>query len=98
MGTGFQIEVETGPGGSPARPLQGYDLGVVFLFVKVIPFRDDSTVFSEYRPHQRIGADSTHPPTGQSDGPLHEPFVHCFRFVSQLQSSLLALLSCSESG
>ncbi len=61
MGTGFQIEVETGPGGLPARPLQGHHLGVVFLLVEVIPFGDDSTLFNQHRPYLRIGADSTHP-------------------------------------
>ncbi len=95
MGAGFQIEVETGPGGLPARSLQGHHLGVVFLLVEVISFGDDSTLFNQHRPYQRIGADSTHPPTGQSDGPLHEPFVHCFRLVSPLHSarSLLSLFS-----
>jgi len=87
MGAGFQIEIETGPGGLPARPLQGHHLGVVFLLVEVISFGDDSTLFNQHRPYQRIGADSTQPTPGQGDGPLHEPFVRCFRLVSLLHSA-----------
>jgi len=95
MGAGFQSEIETGPGGLPARPLQGYHLGVVFLLIEVIPFGDDSTLFNQHRPYERIGADSTHPPTGQGDGSLHEPIVHCFRLVFPLHSarSLFSLFS-----
>ena len=88
MGTGLKIDVKARPGTPGAGALERHNLGMVLFLVEVIPLTHDLPVLDNYCSHQRIRADSTHPPAGQSDGPLHEPFVPGFGIVSQFHPAL----------